>query len=178
MRCALEGLFNLGACARDYKTALAFVDTEKADKKRLAKHLSDVGNADAWAKLGEEARRDVLKFAKMEIDAPDVLPKVRGLAKLADMEDLYLAGYSQLSGAVHSSVRDLDQHFAADGAGQISALVVEPVLDGLDLLFVILGETMVSLLRESAKVFPLSTVDECEIRLAALQSLVPKLSAS
>ena len=148
LRCALDGLFSLGACSRDAKTALSFLDTDQVDRKRRARHLAEVQDPAARAALDKQEIQAILAEAQRNIDdlgAPH-LP-VRELAQSAGLEDLYLTVYAFLSGAVHSSVADLDQHLQVDAEGRVSALVNEPFLERLDGLLLIAGEVMVSMMR-------------------------------
>jgi hypothetical protein len=76
-----------------------------------------------------------------------------------------------LSGSVHSSVGDLDQHFRENQENHKLELLTEPVTDGLDGALLILAETMVGLAQVVGKVFSLSARTECEGHLAALHNL-------
>lgn len=84
---------------------------------------------------------------------------------------MYLTAYPFLSGAVHSSAGDLDQHFKVDAAGKVVALVTAPVLEGLAVLLLIISEVMVSMVRATGRVFPVSVLNDCEARLKALHGL-------
>jgi len=175
VRCALEGLFNLGACAADWKTALAFVDADQIDRKRKARYLRQVQDPDAKATLEQSDLDEILRQIDNkieEVEAREV--RTRKMAKLAGLEDMYLTAYAQLSGAVHSTVGDLDQHFRLDASGQRLEMLTEPTVDNLDGVLLMLGETMVGLARAAKKVFDLVAFEECEGHLVAFQKLYSK----
>ncbi len=75
--------------------------------------------------------------------------------------------------AVHSSSRDIEQHFQVDNAGNLHALINEPVLEGLDMLYLILGEILVVCGRFLGEVFEFNTT-ECEASMARLHTLWEK----
>lgn len=115
IRCALEGLFNLGACAADPKMALSFVDADQVDRRRRAKYLAQVQDATAKARLDKAELQEMLQEIQLKIDEVEARElKTRERAKLAGLEDMYLTAYAMLSGAVHSTVGDLDHHFRTD----------------------------------------------------------------
>ncbi len=172
IRCALEGLFNLGACARDPATALAFVKADEADRKRKAKYLLEVQgtgqpDADTQSRLNailEDAQRNIEHGSSREL-------KARAMAKGAGLEALYLTAYSFYSGAVHSSVRDLEQHFKVGPGGRVSSLVNEPMVDNLDMLCRTVGEIMVLALEALAKVFELDVAVACDTHMSRIREL-------
>ncbi len=172
IRCALEGLFNLGACAADWRTALSFVDSDQVDRKRRAKYLSLVQDPVARAKLDRADLDKILQevLAKIEeVDAREV--KVRDMAKKAGLEDLYLTAYSSLSGAVHSTIGDLDQHFQPDPTHAKLELLPVPNVEDLHGPLLVLGETLVGLVRAASKVFDMAIIDQCESHLSSLHKL-------
>lgn len=86
-RCALEGLFNLGACSRDHKTALAFVDANEVGRKNWAKRLGQVQDSAVRANVDVMELQEILAQAERKIEefgARDL--KARDMAKLADLE--------------------------------------------------------------------------------------------
>ena len=170
-RCAMEALFNLGACAREPAKALAFLDADEVDKFRKAKYLAAVKDPAARQTVAESDLDHILAETQRkiaELDAHEL--KVRDMAKTAGLEDLYLTGYAFLCGAVHSSARDIDQHFEVDAAGNPRALVNEPIVNGLDKLCLMVGEIMAASSRALAEVFELPTA-ACEESLERLQAL-------
>jgi hypothetical protein len=171
-RCALEGLFNLGACATDWKVALSFIDADQVDRRRRANYLSQVQDPAARAHLSEAELAHVLLEIQAKIDETEAHGlQTRQMAKTAGLEDLYLTAYAMLSGSIHSSAGDLDQHFRVDPADQKLELITEPVLEGLEGPILILSETMVGLVRMATKVCSLSVQHECEEHLASLHRL-------
>lgn len=173
-RCALEGLFNLGACANDPAVALQFVDADQVDRRRRAKHLGQVQDPQSRAKLDQGGLDEILKDVQAKIDEVEAKElKTRTMAQAAGLEDLYLTAYAMLSGAVHSSVGDLDQHFRIDSHGRME-LLTEPTVEGLVGVLLILGETMVGLVRAISKVFDLGIAEACESWLTEFQQLYAK----
>lgn len=172
IRCALEGLFNLGACACDAKIALSFIDADQVEQKRRARYLGEVQDAQARSLLdGQElqAIREQAECKIKEFNAREL--KARDMAKLAGLEDLYLMAYPLFSGAVHSSVRDLNAHIELDATGNVSALVTGPVLKDLDQLYLVIGDTMFNMVKAIAPVFKLSVLEECEAHIKVLRQL-------
>lgn len=170
-RCAMEASFNLGACARQPARALAFLDADEVDKLRKAKYLAAVTDPQARETVATSDLSRILADTQRriaEIDAHEM--KTRDMAQAAGLEDLYLTAYVFLCGAVHSSARDIDQHFEVDGDGNPRALINEPVLDGLDKLCLMVGEIMIASSRALAEVFAVQTA-ECEASLDRLQGL-------
>lgn len=173
-RCALEALFCLGACVREPARALVFVDADELDKVRSAKHLTEVVDTQTQEtvakfdlkKILADAQRRITELGAKKITAFD-------MAKAADLKDMYLTAYDFLSGAVHSSSRDIEQHFQVDNAGNLHALINEPVLEGLDMLYLILGEILVVCGRFLGEVFGFNTT-ECEASMARLHTLWEK----
>jgi hypothetical protein len=172
IRCALEGLFNLGACSRDYRVALSFLDADQVDRRRRARYLGQVQDGAARAILTDAELRAIIAEADQRIEELGARElRARDMAKQAELEDLYLTAYASLSGAVHSSAGDLEQHVQADDAGKVAALVSEPVLDRLEVPLMIIAETMICMVRAMARVFQLSISDACETHLQALHDL-------
>ncbi len=172
IRCALEALFNLGACAADHKTALSFLDADQVDRRRRARYLAQVQDPTAKARLDIAELQEILQEIERKIDeveARDLRP--REMAKRAGLEDLYLTAYAQLSGAVHSTVGDLDRHFRTSPEGNVLELLTEPIVAGLGGEFLVLGETMGGLVHAVARVFPLNIVAACDAHVARLHEI-------
>jgi Family of unknown function (DUF5677) len=172
MRCAMEGLFNLGACASSYEAALAFLDAHEVDRKKKAKYLSQVKDPASKALLDESELKAILERAEAKIDEVGARqPQVREMAQKAGLEDLYLTGYALLCGAVHSTVADLDQHYEVDDSDNVRSLITEPLLDELGGPFLFVGETMAGIARAAAPVLGITALEECETRLQNLRQL-------
>ena len=172
IRCALEGLFNLGACAADAKTALSFLDADQVDRLRRVKYFSQVQDPAARATLENSDLVKLRADIQSKIDETEARElRTREMAKAADLEDMYLTAYALLSGSVHSSVGDIDEHFVIKSEGQPPDLLTEPTLTGLEGPLLILTETMVGLVRAIAKVFSIDISDQCERHLAAVHGL-------
>lgn len=173
IRCALEGLFNLGACAADSTIALSFVDADQVDRKRRAKYLAQVQDPTARARLDRAELEEMLRQIQLKIDEVELHElRTRDMARRAGLEDIYLTAYAMLSGAVHSTVGDIDQHFQKGPGGQFLELVTAPVVEDLEGPFLILGETMIGLVRAATKVFSLGVANQCEEHLSRLHSLI------
>lgn len=93
------------------------------------------------------------------------------MATAAGLEDMYLTAYAHLSGAVHSSARDLEQHFEVDEDGHILALTNEPVVKELGILFVMLGEVLIAAIRAVAEICALEVEDACRAHTERLRQL-------
>jgi Family of unknown function (DUF5677) len=172
-RCALEGLFNLGACAADAKLALSFIDADQLDRKRRAKYVGQVQDPQARAQLDQAELEGILSGVQARIDEVNAKElKTRNMSKAAGLEDLYLTAYAMLSGAVHSTVGELDQHFQLDRNGRMEMLT-EPATEHLDGVLLIVAETMVGMVRAVSKVFDLGIADRCEEWLVEFQKLYP-----
>lgn len=173
-RCALEALFSLGACVREPARALTFMDADECDKVRKVKYLTAVKDPQSREAVAKYDLKKILADAQRritELGANEI--KVREIAVAAGLEDMYLTAYAFLSGAVHSSARDIDQHFQVDNAGNLHALINEPVLEGLDNLYLMLGEILVVCGRFLGEVFGFKTA-ECEASIARLHTLWKK----
>lgn len=172
MRCAMEGLFNLGACAGTYEGAVAFLDAHQIDRRKQAKHLLQVTDPTSRTFLDESELQEVLAQAEARIGELGVRQlQVREMARKAGLENLYLTAYALLSGAVHSTVADLDEHYEQDDTGTIRALIAEPVLEELGGLFLLVGEIMTGIARAAAPVLRITALEQCETRLQDLRQL-------
>jgi hypothetical protein len=69
---------------------------------------------------------------------------------------------------VHSSARDLEQHFEVDENGHILALTNEAVVKGLGILFAMLGEVLIAAIRAIAKICVLDVEDICRVHAERL----------
>ena len=169
IRCALEGLFNLAACAADPKIALAFIDADHPERKRGSRSLSQVQS------LPEEKKSE-LRAIQQDEDAQvkELKSKrltTRDMAHIGGLEDLYLTLYWEFSLPVHSSVRDLDKHLQTNSDGEIVALLSEPTLEGLEHPLRAIGVVMGTLILHTAKIFALEEVDRAEEHRSVLLSL-------
>lgn len=170
-RCALEALFNLGACAHEPTRALAFIDADEVNKRRKAKYLADVQDPKVRETAAAFDLQRILADTQQRIAELDAHKMdTRDMAKAAGLEDLYLTAYAFLSGAVHSSARDIDQHWEVDDVGNPLVLINEPIIDGLDEMCLMVGEIMVASSRALAEVFEFDAA-ECEASLERLQGL-------
>jgi hypothetical protein len=68
VRCAMEGLFNLGACANDADKALAFLDADTAGKRRVAKYLLQVQDSRIKEIVSEAGTQEQLEHIESTID--------------------------------------------------------------------------------------------------------------
>ena len=169
VRCAMEGLFNLGACANDSGKALAFLDADVAGKKRVARYLLQVQDPRIKEIVSEAVTQEQLEHIERTIENLKARElQTREMAKAADLEDMYLTSYAHLSGSVHSSARDLEQHFEIDANGHILALTNEPVVKELEILFAMLGEVLIAAIRAVAKICVLEVEDICRVHAERL----------
>jgi hypothetical protein len=172
IRCAMEALFHLGACAQDPAKALAFLDADEVQRKRRAEYFQQVQDSNLRRMVAGSKVTEIIADSQRrieELDAHGV--NVREMARLAGLEEMYLTGYAWLCGAVHSSARDLEQHFELGDTGEVRALVNEPAIADLGELCLTVGETMVLILQAVAPVFHLEVGDDCRAHLAHLHSL-------
>ncbi len=177
LRCALEGLFNLAACASDSKVALSFIDADPVDRKRRAKYLGQVQDPAARSRLENDELEAIFQQLQIKIDEVDAHAlKARDMARRAGLEDMYLTAYAMLSGAVHSSAGDVDGHYRTDKSGRVLELITAPAVDDLGCLYLVLGETMVGLIRAMTKVFALSAAEQCEEHVSNLHKLHPDVA--
>jgi hypothetical protein len=178
LRCAVEALFNLRACARDSKTALTFLDADLVSRKKTGEYLQQVTDASLKRQIAGEHVAEHLKTLADEIEALDAKKlQTRQLARLAGLEDWYLTTYAHLSSSVHSTARDLEEYFEVDVAGDVAGLVNEPSDRGLELLITLAVETQSLALEAVSKVFNLVLDPAGEAHLKTLQALnVPDTS--
>jgi hypothetical protein len=142
------------------------------NRRKWVERLNQVRDDAIRASVDATIVQEIFADATARIEELDARAlKVQELAKLAELEDVYLTTYPYLSGAVHSSARDLDQHVEVNSDGKIVALVTTPVLEGLELPLLIAGELMGSMGRAINEVFPTPRFEECEARLEALAKL-------
>lgn len=140
----------------------------------MAKHLAQVQDPAARIRLDKADLEEMLQQIQLKIDEVEAHElRTRDMARRAGLEDMYLTAYAMLSGAVHSTVGDLDQHFQTDPDGQGLELVTAPVVEHLEGPFLVLGETMVGLVRAATKVFNLGVANQCEEHLSRLHKLYP-----
>ena len=169
IRCALEGLFNLAACAADPKIALAFMDADHHERKRGSRSVSQVQS------LPEEKKAE-LRAIQQDADAQikELQAKrltTRDMADTGGLEDLYLTLYWEFSLPVHSSVRDLDKHLQTNSDGEVVALLSEPTLEGLEHPLRVVGVVMSTLILHTAKIFAIEEVDRAEQHRSVLLNL-------
>jgi hypothetical protein len=172
VRCAMESLFNLGACANDAGKALAFLDADEAGKKRVAKYLLQVQDPQLKEIVSQTSVQEHLAHLEHTVENLNARElRTRDMARAADLENLYLTAYARLSEAVHSSARDLEQHFEVDEDGHILALTNEPVIKELGKIFLMLGEVLIAAIRAVAKIFLLEVEDVCRNHFEQLRQL-------
>ncbi len=170
-RCAIEALFKLGACAREPSKALALLDADEVDRLRQAKHLADVNDPKLRETVNASDLDQIRAHIQQNVNDLDAKAlNIRTMAKAADLEDLYLTGYSYLCGAVHSSAGDIDEHCEADVEGKVCALVNEPIIDGLEMLCLMVGDILFQSSRALTDVFGVS-MDACDESIKRLHSL-------
>lgn len=171
LRCSLEGLFNLGACASDYNAAIAFIDSHHVNRKRLGKKLAQVSSPHGRALRDQVDFDETMRTIDAEIAEVSARERqTKEMAQLAGLHDLYLTAYSLLSGAIHSTVGDLDQHLRPHPATGRLELHTAPELDNLDREMELLATVMVSLAHAMEKVFRLDIAAECERQRAVMPS--------
>ena len=162
-RCAIEGLFNLGACASDYQTALDFLDADQADRQRKAKYLKKYCESNKDAKLDkaelDRIAQEIDNKVK-ELSAKEL--KVRGMAEKANLESMYLIEYSMLSGSVHSTAGDLDKHFQWDRENDKVSMLTEPSVKDLEITMLIIGTTMIKIIGIVDDLFKIKILKKCE----------------
>jgi Family of unknown function (DUF5677) len=178
IRCAMEAQFHLGACAADATKALAFWNADEVDRRKKARYLQQVQSAALKDMHVQSTVRESLADSQskiQELDAHEV--NVREMARVSGLEDLYLTGYAWLCGAVHSSARDIEQHFELGERGEVRALVSEPALKDLNGLCLMVGETMVQVLRTVAGGFALEVGGAFDWITFKGEACVPKQGA-
>jgi hypothetical protein len=92
------------------------------------------------------------------------------LSTKADLTALYLSAYPVLSDTVHAGIRDLERHVQTVD-GEIVSLQNEPIVDGLEVLFLMATEFLLSALEGFASVLALDLGDYCEVSRRRLQAL-------
>lgn len=171
LRCALEALFNLGACASDHRIALTFIDSHQVDRRRLGRSLAQVEAPEARA-LIETGFEETMRAINAEIEAVEASERrTRTMARAAGLEDVYLVAYALLSGAVHSTVGDLDRHFRENQQSGRLELLTEPVVDDLNQEIELLAAVMAGLAAPLDKVFALGIGPECDSHHSAIRAL-------
>lgn len=171
LRCSLEALFNLGACASDHRIALAFIDSHHVDRRRLGRNLAQVEALEARA-LIEPDLEETMRAINAEIEAVGASERgVRTMARAAGLEDVYLVAYALLSGAVHSRAGDLDRHFRETQDSGRLELLAEPEIDNLNEEIELLAAVMAGIAGPLDKVFALGISSECDRHYAAIQAL-------
>lgn len=178
LRCAVEALFNLRACARDSKTALAFLDADLVSRRKTGEYLQQDRCSSLKAQISDDHVPEHLATLANEIEALDAKKlQTRRLAQIADLEDWYLVTFAYLSSSVHSTVRDLEEYFEVDADGDVAGLVNEPSDHGLGLFITLAVEIQSLALEGIAKVFDIRLDPAGEAHLKALQELnVPDIS--
>jgi hypothetical protein len=93
------------------------------------------------------------------------------MAEKADMTVLYLSTYPVLSDTVHVGICDLETRHVETGNGEIVALTNEPKVDGLEILFLMATEFLISALEGFASILKLDLGDFCDESKRTLKTL-------
>ena len=172
LRCLLESVFSLVAVSKHKELANDFI---KADEIQRMKMLNKVERwrgenlrqvaADAQTKQTKEDLKRVIE----EIGAKNI--HVEEMAKKAELLDWYLTAYAVFSGAVHSSVRDLEHELALDSSRNIVSLKNQPSYEETPELLLAAIEAMLQTLIAVGAVLTVDTSEFVESHYEQLRKL-------
>lgn len=172
LRVAMESTFTLVAIDKNPDLAEQFAQEDDLQRKRM------FNKARMWntPELQKQARVHATdeKLAEIqeaiEENAARKLP-TEEYSKLAGLHDWYLTAYSLFSTSIHNSVRDLESHIDTDHEGEITQIINEPILDGLESLYLTGSEILLNALISVSNVFEFEISDfttQTHERLTAL----------
>jgi len=125
LRVLCEAVFNLGACANDPAFVGELVKDDRFRRAALIEALLELPAGEVPASPAERAQlsAEAEQLRKEAKAAGQKKPLGAAyIAKKAGLLDYYRLFFVPYSGAVHSSVRDLDSHVASTSDGLIDAL--------------------------------------------------------
>jgi uncharacterized protein YutE (UPF0331/DUF86 family) len=169
LRASMESLFKLKAVERDRNVVNAILAGDDGFRQKLLGKYKRIDDSKLQAQLAEI---EPLKSETAErFKEWGVRPlSVEQMAAKADLTALYLSAYPVLSDTVHSGIRDLERHVQTVD-GEIVSLQNEPIVDGLEVLFLMATEFLLSALEGFASVLALDLGDYCELSRRQLQAL-------
>ena len=160
LRASLESLFKLKAVERDRNVVNAILSGDDLFRRKLLEKYQRIDDPKLKAELdriGPLKSDTAEKFKEWGVKPLTV----EQMAEKADMTLLYLSTYPVLSDPVHAGIRDLERHVETDN-GEIIALHNEPKIDGLEVLFLMATEFLISALEGFASVLQFDLGDCCD----------------
>jgi hypothetical protein len=159
LRASLESLFKLKAVEQDRNVVNAILAGDDVFRKKLLEKYQRIDDPKLKAELeriGPLKSDTAEKFKEWGVTPLSV----EQMAAKADMTTVYLSTYPVLSDPVHAGIRDLEQHVEIDN-GEIVALRNEPTIDGLEILFLMATEFLISALEGFASVLQFDLGEFC-----------------
>jgi hypothetical protein len=172
LRVAMESTFILVAIDKNPELADQFAQEDDLQRKRMF-HKARMWNS---PELQEQARAHSTDEKLAEIQEAIKENAVKKMtteeySKAAGLHDWYLTAYSLFSTSIHNSVRDLESHIDTDHDGEIIQIINEPILDGLESLYITGSEILLSALNSVSNIFELDVsqfVTQTQEKLTAL----------
>jgi hypothetical protein len=156
LRVAMESTFTLVAIDKTPDLADQFAKEDDLQRKRM------LNKARMWRapELQEQARASATDEKLVEIQETIDENAVRKMSteeysKAAGLHDWYLTAYSLFSSSIHNSVRDLEGHIETDDEGEIIHIINEPILEGLESLYLTGSEVLLNALSSVSNIFEL-----------------------
>jgi len=161
LRAATESLFSFAAISRSKEFAEVFVVADECERKRMFNKIKQYHNHAPLKNFDIDAVDAALLEIEAVIKEKDAKKiSVEELSKKADMHDLYLTSYSFFSLAVHSRARNLEHHHVITKEGVMESLQNEPIVDKLELLWLVATELLLSTIKTVGGVFLIAGVNE------------------
>ncbi len=156
LRVAMESTFTLVAIDKTPDLADQFAKEDDLQRKRM------LNKARMWnsPELQEQAKSRATDEKLAEIQEAIEENAVRKMStedysKAAGLHDWYLTAYSLFSASIHNSVRDLEGHIETDVEGEITEIINEPILDGLESMYLTGSEVLLNALNSVSNIFEL-----------------------
>jgi hypothetical protein len=170
LRASMESLFKLKAVERDRNVTNAILAGDDKFRRKLLekyKRFDDPTLKAELDRIGPLKSDTAEKFKEWGVKPLNV----EQMAAKADLTKLYLSTYPVLSDTVHAGIRDLETRHVETRNGDIVTLKNEPRVDGLEVLFLMATEFLITALERFASILKVALGDFCEESKRAIKAL-------
>jgi hypothetical protein len=172
LRVAMESTFILVAIDKNPELADQFAQQDDLQRKRMFNKTRMWNSPELQEQARAHSTDEKLAEIQEAIKENAVKKKTtEGYSKAAGLHDWYLTAYSLFSNSIHNSVRDLESHIDTDDDGEIIQIINEPILDGLEILYITGSEILLNALKSVSNIFELDVsqfVTQTQEKLTAL----------
>jgi hypothetical protein len=172
LRVAMESTFTLVAIDKNPELADQFAQEDDLQRKRMLNKTKMWNSPELQEQAKAHATDEILAEIQEAIDENAVKKmSTEEYSKAADLHDWYLTAYSLFSTSIHNSVRDLESHIDTDDEGEVTQIINEPILDGLENLYLSGSEILLNALSSVSNIFELDVSEFSDQTFKRLTSL-------